>query len=120
MENGRSISVSRTALPRNSNLEIAHDAATPKTAFNGTLMAAMINVKRMAESVSGSASARQYGPKPAARACAKTLSNGSTRKIAAKSNANEISSQWTQSRPGLRTGAAGAAEMGGSGEFMAP
>ena len=38
-ENGRSISVISTLLPRNSNLAIAHAAATPNTRFSGTAIA---------------------------------------------------------------------------------
>ncbi len=40
-------------MPRNSNLAMAQEAARPKTAFSGTLMAATSRVKRMAETVSG-------------------------------------------------------------------
>ena len=39
-ENGRSISVISSCLPRNSNLAIAQAAATPKTRFSGTAIAA--------------------------------------------------------------------------------
>src|SRR5580704_6169440 len=38
--NGRSISVINVLLPRNSNLAIAHAAATPNTRLHGTAMAA--------------------------------------------------------------------------------
>ena len=41
-------------MPTNSNLPIAHAAATPKTRFAGTAIAAASSVSRIAESVSGS------------------------------------------------------------------
>ena len=44
-ENGRSISVIRNALPRNSYLAIAQAAATPNTRLAGTAIAATISVK---------------------------------------------------------------------------
>ena len=56
-ENGRSISVIRSCLPRKSNLAIAQAAATPKTRFSGTAIAAASSVSRIAERASGSASA---------------------------------------------------------------
>ena len=51
------MSVMSTVLPRKSNFAIAHAAATPKTQFNGTAMAAAMKVSRMAASVSGSSNA---------------------------------------------------------------
>ena len=47
-ENGRSISVMRNALPRNSYLATHQAAATPKTRLSGTAMAATISVSRIA------------------------------------------------------------------------
>lgn len=44
-ENGKSISVSSRFLPRNSNLAIAHAAATPNTTFSGTAIAATVSVR---------------------------------------------------------------------------
>ena len=52
---GRSMSVISTLLPRNSNLAIAHAAASPKMVLTGTTMSAVIRVRRMAAVVSGSA-----------------------------------------------------------------
>src|SRR5690606_24341711 len=43
-ENGRSIIVSSSCLPRNSNLAINHAAATPKTRLRGTEISATVNV----------------------------------------------------------------------------
>ena len=48
------MSVMRMLLPRNSNLAIAHAAASPNTVLIGTTIAAVISVRRMAASVSGS------------------------------------------------------------------
>src|SRR5205085_1535405 len=47
-ENGRSMSVMSSDLPRNLNLAIAHAAARPNSTFNGTLIAATTSVRRMA------------------------------------------------------------------------
>ena len=63
-EKGRSISVVRNALPLNSNLAIAHAAATPKIRFSGTEIAATSSVSRIADCVSGSASAAPNAPNP--------------------------------------------------------
>ncbi len=63
-ENGRSISVSNRFLPRNSNLAMAHAAATPNTTLSGTAIAATLSVSVMADSASGSASAAQYTSRP--------------------------------------------------------
>jgi hypothetical protein len=51
---GRSIAVTRSALPRNSNLAIAQAAATPKAALAGTEIAATSSVRRIAASAIGS------------------------------------------------------------------
>ena len=53
-ENGKSISVSSRFLPRNSNLAIAHAAASPKTRLSGTEMAAAMSVSLIADTASGS------------------------------------------------------------------
>ena len=53
-ENGRSISVVSTLLPRKSNLAIAHAAATPNVRFSGTAMAAASSVSLIADTASGS------------------------------------------------------------------
>ena len=50
-ENGRSMSVISTVLPRKSNFAIAQAAATPKTQFSGTAMPAAMNVSLIAASV---------------------------------------------------------------------
>ena len=46
------MNVSRIALPGKSNLAMAHDEASPKMTFDGTLMTATRKVSRMAEPVS--------------------------------------------------------------------
>ena len=56
-EKGRSMKVIRICLPRKSNFAIAHAAATPKTRFAGTAIAAASTVSRIAASASGSTSA---------------------------------------------------------------
>ncbi len=56
-EKGRSISVMRRLLPRNWNFAIAQAAATPKTRFSGTAIAATVSVKPIAARASGSSKA---------------------------------------------------------------
>ena len=58
-ENGRSISVISRLLPRNSNLAMHQDAATPKTRLSGTAMAATSTVNWIAETASCSTRASQ-------------------------------------------------------------
>ena len=53
-EKGRSMSVLSTLLPANSNLAIAHEAASPNTTLAGTAIAATRRVSSMAASASGS------------------------------------------------------------------
>jgi hypothetical protein len=93
-ENGRSISVVRNALPLNSNLAIAQAAATPKTRFRGTAMAATASVSRIAASVSGSFNAKRNSPAPLRNASMKTAISGRTRKRARKPNASVISTPF--------------------------
>ena len=54
IEKGRSTSEISRLLPKNSNLPIAHAAATPNTRLQGTAMSAASKVSRIDESVSGS------------------------------------------------------------------
>ncbi len=56
-ENGRSISVNNTLLPRKSNLAMHHAAATPKTRLSGTETPAAISVSLIASSAYGSVTA---------------------------------------------------------------
>ena len=58
-ENGRSISVIRKVLPRNSNFAIAQAATTPNTKLRPTEIAATSSVSLIADSASGSASAEK-------------------------------------------------------------
>ena len=78
-ENGRSINVVSNCLPRNSNLAIAHAAATPNTTFKGIAIAAANKVKRMADKVSGCVIACRYTAKPLRNASVKTDTSGSNR-----------------------------------------
>ena len=79
-ENGTSISVSSTSLPRKSNFAIAQAAATPKTRFSGTAMAAAVSVRRIAERASGSVIAARYTSMPLANASTNTTASGMNRK----------------------------------------
>ena len=56
IENGKSISVSKTFLPRKSNFAIAQAAQTPKTQFSGTEIPAASSVSLMALQAFGSCS----------------------------------------------------------------
>src|ERR1035437_3764770 len=94
-ENGRSMSVIKIDLPRNSNLATAHAATTPKIVFNGTVMAATISVSRIAAHESLFASAAQYAAKPFWNACAKTLTSGSSKKTRRNINAMTMSVHFT-------------------------
>ena len=69
-ENGRSISVISTLLPRKSNLAIAQAAATPNTRLSGTAIAAVSSVSRIADERVGLDDAprgRRRGPSAAPR-----------------------------------------------------
>ena len=70
-----------------------HAAATPKTRFSGTAMAAVSSVRRMADSASGSFSAAQYAVQPALSASTNTAASGSTRNSPMKPSASAVSSQ---------------------------
>jgi hypothetical protein len=48
------MSVIKSDLPRKLNFAIAHDDASPKITFTGTLMAATMSVSRIADHESGS------------------------------------------------------------------
>src|SRR5690606_29373688 len=85
-----SINVVRKALPLNSNLAIAHAAATPKTRLSGTAIAATVSVRRMAASVSGSLSANRNSPAPRRNASMNTAISGSTRNSTRKPSASAI------------------------------
>ena len=85
----------RKFLPRNSNFAIAHAAATPNSVLSNTAKNAVIKVRRIAASASLSVSAARYDCTPPARACANTVINGSSRKIARKTRVTPISSQRT-------------------------
>ncbi len=56
---GRSMRVMSTLLPRNSNLAIAQAAARPNSVLTGTTTAAVISVRRIAATVSGSEKLRR-------------------------------------------------------------
>ena len=67
-ENGRSMAVTSTCLPRNSNFAIAHAAATPNTMLSGTATAAASRVSRIAASASGSLTAASQASAPRCKA----------------------------------------------------
>src|SRR5205823_3449334 len=94
-ENGRSINVISTLLPRKSNLAIAQAAATPKRRFAGTAITAATNVSRIAASASGSTIAATYTPNPLRSAEKKTNTNGTNRKTVRKKSAPVISVRRT-------------------------
>lgn len=105
IENGRSMSVIRNALPLNSNFAIAQAAITPKTRLSGTEMAATSSVRRMAESASGSTIASQKLSAPLRKASKKTETSGRTRKAARKTKAIAINaSRAGSSLAGSRNG----------------
>ena len=91
MENGRSISVTRKLLPRNSNRATHHAAAIPNIMFNATAITATNRVNRMADSVSGSAS-RQLGANTRAERLPRTpASAASTRNSTIRAECGERS-----------------------------
>src|SRR5438045_6143165 len=90
-ENGRSMSVVSRDLPRNSNLAMAQAAATPNNTLSGTLMAATVRVRRMADHESGSVNEFQYAGSPLEKACANTFTSGSNRNTAEKTSAIAMS-----------------------------
>src|ERR1700722_8738228 len=87
---GRSMSVINALLPRNSNLAIAHAAATPNTRLKGTATAATRSVSLTADHAIGSEIAVTYAPTPLASAWANTASSGSNRNNPRNSSATPI------------------------------
>src|SRR5688572_21757557 len=77
---GRSIRVIRTFLPTKLNLAMAQAAATPKTRFSGTAMAAARSVRLIDASAAGSLRLAKYGPSPLRSASVKTAARGMSRK----------------------------------------
>ena len=92
---GRSISVTSAFLPGKSNFAIAHAAATPKTRFSGTAIAAVSSVSRSAESAIGSTSASTYAAAPLSSACTKTATSGTTRNRPMKPTAMAVRISFT-------------------------
>src|SRR5450830_527832 len=84
-------------LPRNSNLAMHHDAATPNTRFSGTAMAAVIRVSLMAEIASGSMMAAIYASQPFLNASANTATSGTNRNTVRNSKAIVIRTVRTHS-----------------------
>src|SRR5215203_6160185 len=78
--NGRSISVIRTFFPTKLNFAIAHAAASPKTRFSGTVIAAASRVRLIDASAAGSVRLVKYGPRPLRSAYVNTAASGITRK----------------------------------------
>ncbi len=86
----------RNALPGNSNLAIAQAAQTPKARLNGTVMAAVIRVRRTADSASGSLMASSAGPTPCFRASMNTVATGRIRTRARNSRTVARTTALTQ------------------------
>src|SRR4029079_811344 len=84
IENGRSMSVSSTFLPLNSNFPMAHASAVPTMRLNGTAMAATSKVKRIAARASGSSRAASKAPAACRNASTNTTTSGRNRKPARK------------------------------------
>ena len=92
---GRSMSVMRMLLPRNSNLAIAHAAARPNTVLIGTTTSAVVSVRRIAAAVSGSAKLCRYAATPWANAMANTVASGASSTAARKVSDTVMNSQRT-------------------------
>ncbi|MNT02392.1 hypothetical protein D3C72_1368870 [compost metagenome] len=82
-------------LPRNSNLAMHQEAATPNTRFSGTAMAAVIRVNLIAEIASGSMMAAIYASQPFLNASANTATRGTMRKAVRNSRAMVINTVRT-------------------------
>src|SRR6266550_8255244 len=113
-ENGRSINVINTLLPRKSNFAIAQAAATPNNRFAGTAIAAASSVSRIAASASGSTIAAAYTPNPLRSAEKKTNAKGTNRKPVRKKSAPAINARRTNcdSPPALPACNDGAGDSG--------
>ena len=110
-EKGRSINVISGVLKRNVNLAIAQAAATPKTALNGTAIAAISSVRRMAGQASGSAKLATDGARPLGQGLRKDVIGGANNSTASTATTSAISTQRGQ---GLSV-AAGRKVRGGKG-----
>src|SRR5690242_18119750 len=102
-ENGRSINVISTVLPRNSYLAIAQAAATPKATLAGTAVAATTKVSRIAANPSGSAMPATNAPAPLRNASVKTTATGNARKTV--TNTSAIAMRITRAALGSAVGA---------------
>eukprot|EP01022_Parablepharisma_sp_SALTPOND_P004178 TRINITY_DN1187_c2_g1_i1.p1 TRINITY_DN1187_c2_g1~~TRINITY_DN1187_c2_g1_i1.p1 ORF type:complete len:554 (-),score=206.99 TRINITY_DN1187_c2_g1_i1:2173-3834(-) len=106
-ENGRSIRVSNRFLPRNSNLAIAHAAATPKTRFSGTAMAAVSRVSLMADQASASVIDATQTSQPLRSASQNTATSGTNRNRVRNTSATPISDARTQAGSPVAPGVSG-------------
>ena len=83
---GRSMSVIRKLLPRNSNFAMAQAAASPNSVFSGTTTAAAVSVRRIAAPVSGSVKLCEVGLEPFSSAMANTVASGANSSAARKAS----------------------------------
>jgi hypothetical protein len=110
-ENGRSMSVVSTLLPRKSNLAIAHAAAMPNTRLRGTAITAASSVSRIADHASGSLTAAAYTAQPFLSASKNTAKRGTKRKSVRYARASPMRMTGTHAilplpweRAGVRVG----------------
>src|SRR6185436_3014441 len=90
---GRSISVIRKLLPRNSNFAMHHAAVIPNSVLSGTTTAAVMSVSRIAARVSGSPKLLKYACQPLDNAVANTAANGAASSAPRKVSDTVISTQ---------------------------
>src|SRR5690242_10917838 len=92
---GRSISVMRMLLPRNSNLAIHQAAVMPKIVFSGTTMAAAVSVNRIDARVASSEKLEKYAAQPCSSAMANTAASGAASSAPRNVSEMVMSSQRT-------------------------
>src|SRR6185312_1047582 len=93
---GRSMSVRRIFFPGNWNLVMAQEADNPKRRLQGTAIAAVSKVRRMAASATGSRIESTYTPHPLLNASVKTAASGIKRKSPKNISVIPIRRVWTQ------------------------
>src|SRR5690349_1889182 len=92
---GRSMSVMRMLLPRNSNLAIHQAAVMPKIVFSGTTMAAAVSVNRIDARVASSEKLEKYAVQPCSSAMANTAASGAASNAPRNVSETVMSSQRT-------------------------
>ena len=96
-ENGRSISVISRFLPRKSNLAMDQAAATPKTVFSGTQMAAVSSQLDRRDRVRFADRSCSRRRRPSLNASTKTTTSGSTKRP--RGTASAIAVRTIRARP---------------------